>query len=104
MPDLAAKISLQGNIRIATEEELKLSSVLCAQSVVTLRQALKEPQTEIPSCLHFLELLLNGLHPELVKQEVRKLGETPNCQVRGNQTASTLLFSHFPSLCSPFPC
>lgn len=69
MPDLAAKTSLQGNIRIATEEELKLSSVLCAQSVMTLRQALKEPQTEIPSCLHFLELLLNGLHPELVRQE-----------------------------------
>ena len=60
----------------ASQQEHTLCVLLCEHAVATLRQALKEPQAELPrkSCLRLL-VVVTGLMPEeLLRPEVEKLG------------------------------
>lgn len=61
----------------ADQEEQTLCMHLCEHLVVTLRQAVKEPQAGLQSlaCLRLLWAVLYGMHPELLRDAVKKLGK-----------------------------
>lgn len=61
----------------ADQEEEALRVLLCEHSVATLRQAHKEPEAGMQKqvCLRVLWVMLDGLHPELVRREVKRLGK-----------------------------
>ena len=58
------------------EEEQSLCVVLCEHAAVTLRQALKEPWADKPrrAILRVLTAVLNGMNPELMTQQIQRLG------------------------------
>ena len=61
----------------ANQEEQTLCMHLCEHLVVTLRQAIKVPQAQMAShgCLQLLWAVLHGMHPEAVRNTVKRLGE-----------------------------
>ena len=60
-----------------TQEELALSAALFEHSVVALRQLQKEPEAERQklACLEMVLGTLTVMQPELVGQEVNRLGK-----------------------------
>ena len=63
-----------------SQEEHELCVLLCEHSVVTLRQAHKEPQAGMQQqiCLQVLRAALDGMRPDLVRGEVQRLGKAAN--------------------------
>lgn len=72
-------------------EEQTLCVALFDHSIATLRQTLKDPKAGLQklACLQLLIMLLDAMHPALLRHEVKRLGGRPTTMVFGIQTHPT---------------